>query len=281
MQIGMNLLLWTANPSAKHAELLAQLRGFGYDLVELPIFAPASFPVADMRRILNDTGLGSTATGAMPGGTSLISADENEARRGADYVKGTIDVCAELGTTILAGPLYHPVGSFSGVPPTADERSRYLERLRPLADHAQSVGVLLAVEPLNRFETHFLNTLADGAAFAREMAHPAVGLLSDTFHQHIEECDSAAAWKAAQDSIIHTHASENHRGCPGRGQVRWQEWAQTLHECGYETGIDLEKLSAVARRVEEVMHRQLPGQVMKAGARLKLSSIESVRRAVG
>ena len=244
MQIGMNLLLWTANPSAEHAELLAQLRGFGYDLVELPIFAPSSFPVADVRRMLTDNGLDSTGVGAFPAGASLISADENEARRGTDYLKGTIDVCAELGTTILAGPLYHPVGSFSGVAPTADERRRYVERLRPLADHAQSVGVKLAVEPLNRFETHFLNTLADGADFAREMAHPAVGLLSDTFHQHIEECDSAAAWKATQDSIIHVHASENHRGCPGRGQVRWREWAQTLHECGYDGPVVIESFGA-------------------------------------
>ena len=74
-------------------------------------------------------------------------------------------------------------------------------------------------------------------------------------------------------------------GCPfapgATGNICTEDLVYLLHECGYETGIDLEKLSAVARRLEEIMARPLPGQVMKAGARLKLSSIESVRRAVG
>jgi hydroxymethylglutaryl-CoA lyase len=74
-------------------------------------------------------------------------------------------------------------------------------------------------------------------------------------------------------------------GCPfapgATGNICTEDLVYLLHECGYETGIDLEKLAAVARRVQEVMHRELPGQYMKAGARLKLSTMESVRRAVG
>ena len=244
MQLGMNLLLWTASVGAEHRELIAQLRGIGYDLVELPIFAPGSFPSQEIRQILTDTGLDVTMTGAFPGDATLIADDEAAAQRGADYMKGAIDVCAEIGAPILAGPLFHPVGSFSGTAPTADERSRYVERLRPLADHAQQVGVKLAIEPLNRFETHFLNTLDDAAAIARQINHPAVGLLSDTFHQHIEERDSAAAWRAASDVIIHVHASENHRGCPGKGQVRWKEWAQELRATNYDGRVVIESFGA-------------------------------------
>jgi D-psicose/D-tagatose/L-ribulose 3-epimerase len=244
MQIGFNLLLWTASVSAQHAELIAQLRGFGYDLVELPIFAPDSFPVDDIRKILSDNGLGVTVTGAMPGDSSLISADEGEARRGTDYVKGAIDVCAAIGAPIFAGPIYHPVGSFTGSAPTDDERQRYIERITPLADHAQSVGVRIAVEPLNRFETHFINTLEDAAALSRKINHPAVGLLSDTFHQHIEEKDPGAALRAARDTVIHVHASENHRGCPGTGQARWNDWARVLNETGYEGSVVVESFGS-------------------------------------
>lgn len=74
-------------------------------------------------------------------------------------------------------------------------------------------------------------------------------------------------------------------GCPfapgATGNICTEDLVYLLHECGYQTGIDIEKLSAVARRVQDVMHRDLPGQYMKAGARLKLSSLESIRRAVG
>jgi len=244
MQIGMNLLLWTAVPGAQHGELLATLRSIGYDLVELPLFDPATFPTDELRRILVDTGLGVTCCGALPGGSSLIAEDAAEAERATDYMLRSLDVCAALGAPIFCGPLYHPVGQFTGEAPTADERSRYIERLRPIADHASAVNVRLAVEPLNRFETHFLNTLGDGSALMRELADPAVGLLSDTFHQHIEETDSAAALQAARDVVFHVHASENHRGCPGRGQVRWKEWAATLHATGYGDRVVVESFGA-------------------------------------
>ena len=244
MQIGINLMLWTASAGAEHTQLLEQLRAIGYDLVELPLFAPASYPVSDMQRILADTGLGVTGCGALPAEASLIAEDAATAERGVDYLMRTIDVCAALGAPILCGPLYHPVGSFTGTAPTADEKSRYIERMRSIADHAAQANVRLAVEPLNRFETHFINTLADASALAREIAHPAVGLLSDTFHQHIEEQDSSAALQAASDVVIHVHASENHRGCPGRGQVRWKEWAQTLHATGYDGRVVIESFGA-------------------------------------
>ena len=74
-------------------------------------------------------------------------------------------------------------------------------------------------------------------------------------------------------------------GCPfapgATGNICTEDLVYLLHECGYETGIDLEKLAAVARQVQEVMQRQLPGQFMRSGPRLKLSSLESMQRAVG
>lgn len=237
-------MLWTASVGPEHAELFNKLRTTGYDLLELPVFAPVSFPTTEVRRMLENEGLGVTACGALPPESSLIAADTKAAQRGTEYLLRCIDVCAAIGARILCGPLYHPVGSFTGNPPTADEKSRYIERMRSLADHAAQANVQLAVEPLNRFETHFLNTLADASAVAREIGHPAVGIHSDTFHQHIEEKDSAAALEAAADVVIHVHASENHRGCPGRGQVRWSEWATTLHQVGYNDRVVVESFGA-------------------------------------
>ncbi|HEY0073098.1 MAG TPA: sugar phosphate isomerase/epimerase family protein [Abditibacteriaceae bacterium] len=244
MQFGMNLMLWTANPDASHAELLGQLRGFGYDLVELPIFAPANFPVADIKKLLDDNGLGAIGCSALPGDASLISADAGEAQRGMDFLKGSMDVCSQLGAKVLCGPLYHPVGSFTGVAPTQDERSRYIERMQQLGEHAQQANVKLAVEPLNRFETHFLNLLSDAAATTRAINHPFVGIHSDTFHQGIEEQDSSKAWVENKDQIIHVHASENHRGTPGKGQVRWDDWAQTLKAHNYDGAVVIESFGS-------------------------------------
>ena len=244
MQFGMNVMLWTATPGAEHATLLAQLRGIGYDLVELPIFAPENFPSGLVRQILTDTGLDVTGCGALPPGSSLIAEGDGQAQLATDYMMRCLDACAEIGAPTFIGPVYHPVGSFTGVAPTADERNRYVERMQPIADHARQAGVKIAIEPLNRFETHFLNTLADAAAVARAINHPAVGIMSDTFHQHIEEKDTAAAMRDAQDVIIHVHASESHRGCPGTGQVHWDKWAATLHAMDYDGRVVVESFGA-------------------------------------
>jgi len=74
-------------------------------------------------------------------------------------------------------------------------------------------------------------------------------------------------------------------GCPfapgATGNICTEDLVYLLHECGYETGIDIDRLAVVARRVQEVMHRELPGQFMRSGPRLKLSSLQSIQRAVG
>lgn len=74
-------------------------------------------------------------------------------------------------------------------------------------------------------------------------------------------------------------------GCPfapgATGNISTEDLVFLLHEMGIETGIDLEKLCAVARKVEQVVGRTLPGQVMKAGARLNLSAMDQVETAVG
>lgn len=73
-----------------------------------------------------------------------------------------------------------------------------------------------------------------------EARHPALGLLADTFHMHIEERDPAAALRNAAGSIVHFHASENHRGCPGKGQVQWRNVAAALKSLDYQGDIVVE-----------------------------------------
>jgi D-psicose/D-tagatose/L-ribulose 3-epimerase len=268
MEIGINLMLWTARPGLEHAQLCANLRAIGYDLVELPIFEPGAFPALAMQRMLADAGLGVTCSGALPSGASLVSDQPAETQRARDYLVVCIDVCAALGARILCGPLYHPVGAFTGAPPTGEERRRFVEHILPVADYAAAAGVCLAIEPLNRFETHFLNTLADGAAIVRTARHPALRLMADTFHQHIEETSLAEALLAAGDVLCHIHASENHRGCPGRGQVRWAELARALRDMEYGGAVVVESFGAALPELAAATRiwRDIAGDPLKLAA---------------
>jgi D-psicose/D-tagatose/L-ribulose 3-epimerase len=98
----------------------------------------------------------------------------------------------------------------------------------------------LAIEPLNRFETYFLNTTADAVALCREVNHPNIGILWDTFHANIEEKDIAASLLSTGRYLKHVHTCENDRGTPGNGHVDWQGVFRSLRKLGYNEWLTIE-----------------------------------------
>ncbi len=240
MKFGMNLLLWTAQVDASHDSLLADLKKTGYDGVEVPIFDGTSDDYKTLGAKLSDLGLGSTAVTVMSPEVSPISPDATIRQAAVDRLKLVLDRGAEFGAEVLCGPLHSPLGVFSGVAPTRDERLHGIETFQQVAEHAQACGITLAIEYLNRFENYFLTTAADTKSFADEIDHPACGMMWDTFHAHIEEKDSPAALKSVSDRLVHVHLSENDRGTPGTGQVNWVETFSTLKEIQYDRWIVIE-----------------------------------------
>lgn len=108
---------------------------------------------------------------------------------------------------------------------------------------AADSGVVLAVEPLNRFETDLVNTAAQGIAMVDEVDHPNVRLHLDTFHMGIEEVSVLEAVRAAGSRLAHVHACENDRGTPGRGQVAWAELFRGLRETDFRGDVVIESFT--------------------------------------
>ena len=102
----------------------------------------------------------------------------------------------------------------------AGDRAVLLDMLGQLGDHAQRAGTTVLVEPLNRYEDHMLNTLAQGVDLLTALGHGSVKLMADLFHMNIEEPDSAAALDAAMPHVAHVHLADSTRAepvtCPGR-----------------------------------------------------------------
>ena len=101
-------------------------------------------------------------------------------------------------------------------------------------------GVTLAIEPLNRFETYFLNTAADAAALCDQIGHPNVGILFDTFHANIEEKSIGQAYRTVGRHLKHVHTCENDRGTPGSGHVEWKEVFEALRDMRYDGWLTIE-----------------------------------------
>lgn len=254
MKYGINLLLWTDTLSDDKFPLLDLIKTIGYDVVELPMFDKDVANAARWGKKLDEYGFLRSAACAFGPDESMISSDPAIHRRGVEANKRILDCCAAAGCSIMVGDCYSALGVFTGEGPTDVEWNRVLDGMREVAEHAESVGVRIGVEYLNRFEEYFINTAEDGARFVKELGHPSVGMMFDTFHSHIEEKSVPDAIRALRDVLYHVHISENDRSTPGSGNVRWDQVFDTLHEVGYDGlmvveafGSSLPKLAAATK----------------------------------
>ena len=231
-------MAWTGSVDGAALALLPGIAELGYDGVELPIFAPETVDATTVRRALESNRLAATVSTALPRGASLL--DPSERPRGVELLGRIAAIAAECGATLLCGPIYAPVGQLPGRPRTQAEWDSCVIGLREAGDRAARHGVTLAIEILNRFETHFVNTTQDGIALVEEVAHPNVTLHLDTFHLNIEEKSIPAAIQRAGHHLAHVHAAENDRGVVGSGHVDWPGIAAALRQTDYSGWVTAE-----------------------------------------
>jgi D-psicose/D-tagatose/L-ribulose 3-epimerase len=241
MKTGINLLLWTPFVTEEHFGILEQLKAAGYDGAEIPLFGGDVDHYQKVGKALKDNGLDCTTCTVMPDEEhNPISADPKHRQGGVDYLKWVIDCSEAMNAEVVCGPFYQPLGTFTGVPPTAEERQRGAEVHQQVAGHAEKAGVQLAVECLNRFECYFLNTMDDGAAYAKQVGHPNFGVMYDSFHANVEEKDPIGCITKNLDMIRHVHVSENDRGTPGKGHVPFDKIFKALRAGGYDQWLTIE-----------------------------------------
>jgi D-psicose/D-tagatose/L-ribulose 3-epimerase len=241
VKIGFNMLLWTPFVTDEHFPLFEKLKKTGYDGVEIPLFNGDAAHYAKVGAALKDNGLGCTVVTVIPDKAHSPISPETRDREGAlSYLKWAVECAAALHADVLCGPYYQPLGSFSGKGPTADEKERAAEVHRGIACIAQDAGVLLAIEPLNRFECYFLNTLRDAVEYAKRVGHPNCKAMYDTFHGNIEEKDPVGCIRQYAGALGHFHVSASDRGTPGRDHVPWDAVFPALRKGGYDRWITIE-----------------------------------------
>jgi D-psicose/D-tagatose/L-ribulose 3-epimerase len=241
MKIGMNLLLWTDMVTPQHDALLEQIKGFGFDAVEIPVFNTSDLaPYERLGKRLKSLGLGATAVTVMTPETNPISPDAAIRAAGVKHLDRAMECGQAFGCEILCGPIHSAIGVFSGNGPTDDEFKAGVETLRHAGERAEARGIKLAVEYLNRFEIYFLTTAAQTVRFVREVNHPSVRMMYDSFHANIEEKNQAAAIASCAKETIHIHVSENDRGIPGSGGVNWDSFWSGLKTSGYDGYLTIE-----------------------------------------
>jgi D-psicose/D-tagatose/L-ribulose 3-epimerase len=255
MQFGASTFIWVSPFSNKTLGLVKKVREMGFDIIEICIEDPATIDVSRINDVLKENDLKATICGAFGPDRDASSDDRNIRVNAVKYLEACIDAARGVGSPVVAGPMYSAVGKTRLLSP--DERAKQwslaVETLKPVADYAGQRGVQLAIEPLNRFETDFINTVEQGLDLVGRVGASNVGLLVDTFHMNIEEKDIPAAIRKAGSKVFHFHSCENDRGTPGTGHVEWKEVASALREINYQGPVVIEafttEITEIARAV--------------------------------
>jgi sugar phosphate isomerase/epimerase len=234
-------------PGATVTEQAEHLRSWGYDAIA--VFHPLSRWSDEVRRELASlerrTGVRPVElvlTDAVYGNAMSDDADlRNRCRR---MYREAAAVCAELGLITEIefeyrpqdpAPLFEPYQQL-----TAAQRAGFIEFYLELLDVVRGTEGHVLLEPLNRYESRYLNSVADNVAILDEVDHPNAGVLPDTFHMAMEEASPAAALRSAGDRVVHVHLGDSNRLLPGHGRLDWPGIFTALRDIGYDGVVNLE-----------------------------------------
>ena len=242
MKIGAYALLWTSGITINDLFVLDKCREFGLDGIEIPLlsYIQGKLPVQEIKSRARDLGLELITSTGLEEKTSIISEDRRKRERGKAFLKKSVDIAHELGSDQLSGVIYAPWAVLKGRRRTKWEYRNCVESLREVADHAESAGVYLCLEPVNRYEGYFLNTAEQGKTLLKDIGHKYVKLHLDSFQMNIEEQSMYGAVKTAGEDLYHFHVCASHRGVPGTGHIEWDEIFRAFKEIGYNNWLVIE-----------------------------------------
>ena len=255
MKFGASTFIWVSPFSGDTMYLFDKVKTQGFDVLEICIEDPATIDAAAIGKAAAASGVEPLICGAFGPGRD-ISADVPAIREaGVAYIKTCIDIAHRAGSPLVSGPMYAQTGRTGLQSPQAKQQQTdwAVENMQTVAAYAKAAGIKLAVEPLNRFETDFLNTVDQGLAFFQQIGADNVGFLLDTFHMNIEEKHTGAAIRKAGDRVFNFHACGNDRGTPGSDHIDWDGIKEALLAIGYDSYLVIESfntdITEIARAV--------------------------------
>jgi len=203
--------------------------------------------------------------------------------RAEAFLLRALETAHALGCSILGGVTYSALGFRSGEPPTEEEYANIARALKPVARRAAEFGMLLGVEPCNRYETHLLNTAEQSLAMLERIGEANVTIHLDAYHMNIEEKGIGRGIRAAGPRCAYLHLSKSDRGVPGTGTVDWPEVFRALAETRFSGDLVMESSVTlppeIRRLFTEVERAKLEGLATLERARGEHAALRSLANA--
>lgn len=232
MEYGVCTWIFGDEPLASLFERIAQMGFAGVELLgDVDRYHPQS-----VRKLLQDHGL--KAFSLTPLNVDLAHPDSGIRERALEYYLRLVDFAAEIGAPVIT--CHGAVGRVKPHTTVEEEERLFLECAAKIVDKASSLGIQVALELLNRYESHLLNNVSQAKAFLEKLGSHAVGFLLDTYHMNIEEGEFVSAiWEAGKRLVLFHVADSNRRGL-GKGHIPWIPIFRTLKQIGYQGPVIVE-----------------------------------------
>jgi D-psicose/D-tagatose/L-ribulose 3-epimerase len=220
---------------------IAEAAKQGLDFIEIPLLKPHEFDAAAHKQALAQAGIYATASLVLPKDAHM----PDQPKQAKEFLISALDKLEAIGGNYLCGCLAYSIGTFTGAPPTQEERQTVVETLGEVASEANKRGITLGLEVVNRYEGYLYNSLADARATVKAIDANNLQLHADTYHMNIEEEGFYKPLVECADVLGYIHMSESHRGLLGTGTVNWDEVFRGLADGHYQGPLVLESFAAI------------------------------------
>ncbi len=245
MRLGINTFLFTFPFTNESTQWFKTFKKWGFDTVEIAIDDAVGFDAAHARAGLDEAGLACGSVCGCFGPDRDLRGDAAAQSNSMEYIRALIDHAVVLGAASVIGPVYSAVGRVGGAEPAVYKKQWALvvKNLKKICKYAEKKGVQICMEPLNRFETDFINTVDQALEMVKDVGSPALKIHLDTFHMNIEEKCQATAVKKAGKLLGHFHACGSDRGTPGNDHIDWAPIAKALKAVKYQGDVVIESFT--------------------------------------
>ncbi len=242
MNFGINTFLFVSPFTNESVSLFPKFKEWGFDSVEIALEDPSHIDPAFVKKALDENGLKCCSICPAMGPDRDLRGDAQQQQNAINDIKGILDAMVVLDCPVLIGPLYSSVGRAERVEKEDYKKqwNQVAAHLKELAAYAASLHKTLAIEPLNRYETDFINTADQALKMVNDVNHPALLVHLDSYHMNIEEKDSAKAILRTGNKLGHFHACGCDRGTPGNDHINWKDIAAALKEVNYDGNVVIE-----------------------------------------
>ncbi|MFQ5821692.1 MAG: TIM barrel protein [Candidatus Heimdallarchaeota archaeon] len=244
LKFAVSQWIYGGEPVEESMERLAKYRYTGIEIMG----EPKKVDVKKTKELLESYELEApSVAGIWPPERDLINADEKVRRATLQYIKDCVKMIAELGGCVFSGFIPSGVMKMEPMASEGEEWQWAVEGTRKAARYAANFGVKLGIEPINRFETYFINRADQALKLLEDVNMNNVGIVLDNFHLNIEEPSTINAIKKVGKHLINFHVADNNRMPPGQGQSDWKAITATLREIRYDGYLVMEFLPPIDR----------------------------------